>query len=407
MLTAGFTETESSESADIIIINTCGFINDARVESINEIMEAAMLAENSHSDGFRKRVAVMGCLSERYKDELKKELHEADYITGIPDESFVEKMCADFGIQPTSKPAEGWTPLTAGLPYSYIKISEGCSNNCTYCAIPLIRGPQQSYSPDYIMSHALSAVKNGARELIVVGQDTASYRHGNLALPDIVSMMSGISGVDWIRIMYMHPDHITDAIIGAIAENPKVVKYIDLPFQHASPRILSAMGRRGSAEIYLELLAKIRAGIDRVKIRSTFMIGFPGETADDYNELAVFIKEAQLDRAGLFIYSEEEGTPAFLMKDSVPMKTRRSRYNSLMKVLKKISIQKLEQMIGSELLVLVEERIDDTTFLCRTEFDAPEVDGIFILTAEDAVVNSIVNARVTGSSEYDLYGVPL
>lgn len=404
MIAAGFTPSDESDNSDIIIINTCGFINDAREESIEVIMDASLQQSYGESRDSRKKIVVIGCLSKRYYSELNKELSEADFIYGLYDEMFIPEMCSALDINFGGKLPEGRFSLVPGLSYSYIKISEGCSNNCSYCAIPIIRGPRRSFSPEAILKDARAAVSNGAKELIVIAQDSAAYSYDNKDISSILNMLSEIPGVEWIRLMYCHPDNITSSLIGTIAENEKVVKYLDIPFQHASKPVLESMNRKGSGESYLALLDRIRSKVPDIRIRSTFMVGFPGETRADFEELLSFIRRAGIDRAGAFSYSPEEDTAAFMMKGKVSGKVKNARYAELMELLKYISASRLEAMTGNRVSVLIEEKLDENLWAGRSEYDAPEVDGIFFLTAEGVAVNSIVSAKITGSSEYDLYG---
>ncbi|MBN1531701.1 MAG: 30S ribosomal protein S12 methylthiotransferase RimO [Spirochaetes bacterium] len=399
MIAAGFVPAESTESADIVIINTCGFITPAKEESIGMILDAA------GAEGER-RVAVMGCLSQRYGDELTREMPEIDFIYGIPDGAFVRRLCDALGVAPPKRFRGRRTPLVAGLSYSFLKISEGCSNRCSYCAIPLIRGGRRPFPPGEILREARDALAGGAVELDLVAQDTASYRYGETRLPELVASLSRLRGLRWLRLLYCHPDHLSGPIIRSIAGNRRVVKYIDIPFQHASGRILRSMGRRGDAERHLALIARLRRDVPGIRIRSTFMVGYPGESDRDFAELMAFMREARIDRAGAFIYSPEEGTAAAGMGGQVPEGVKRARFRRLMTLQRRISERSLESMIGSTVRVLVEERLDAKTFIGRSEYDAPEVDGIFYLTARDAAIKSIVRARVTGAAEYDLYGEP-
>jgi len=417
LLEAGFSPSETSEDADIIIINTCGFINDAKEESIDVILEALdlKLANAPRWKGFIEngiisrrefgvKVVATGCLTQRYYDEIGKEIPEIDFLYGLPDAEFALRMCEALGI---SRPLSGGTvrePLTPGLPYAYLKISEGCSNNCSYCAIPLIRGPHRPLSPEEIMRDAEQAASRGAVELNIIAQDIAAYNWKGKGLVEIVDMVSRIKGVQWIRLLYCHPDHCTDELIDCIGENEKVVRYIDIPFQHASGSILRSMNRKGNREIYLDLVEKLRARVPGIRIRSTFMVGYPGEGDADFRELMDFIREARLDRVGAFIYSPEEDTAACGLPGRVPEKVSRKRYEELMRVQKEISEERLSGLVGTEVDVLVEERYDEETLIGRSEFDAPEVDGIFYLTAAEDGSNPIVRARVTDSIEHDLIG---
>ena len=419
MISAGFIPAESSPDADILIINTCGFIRDAKEESIEAIFDALEqqrgdsdkknMKRFSGSDpapamkDFGKKVAVTGCLAQRYPEQITADIPEIDFLYGIPDDRFVERMSRQFCVAAGAAAATR-EPLSPGQSYAYIKISEGCSNNCSYCAIPLIRGGRAPFRPELILDDARRAAGSGARELVIVAQDTAQYRWGDTGLPGLVEGLARIDGVEWIRLMYCHPDHIDERIIETIAGVEKVVHYVDIPFQHVSERILRSMGRNGSADRYASLVARLRERVPDIRIRSTFMVGYPGETEREFSELIGFLEEARIDRVGAFTYSAEEGTRAWDLGDSVPKRTKKERYGRLMGVQQAISAGKLEAMIGSSVRVLVEERSGERSWTGRTEYDAPEVDGIFYLTGDVAAVNSIVSARVTGSMEHDLVG---
>ena len=414
LISAGFARAEDSNEADITIINTCGFINTAKEESIEVIFDSLggvkkRKLKNFMENGgivkksFPRRVVAVGCLTQRYMEKMKEEIPELDFICGIADETFTAQVCSMFGITMDPGLRTSRVPIIR-QPYSYIKISDGCSNNCSYCAIPLIRGPAASCSPDLVLSDASDAAASGVKELIVIAQDIASYRWGDVGLADLVGKISEIEGPEWIRLMYCHPDHVDEAIIDCIADNEKVLKYIDLPFQHASGRVHRSMGRAGDGAKYLGLVEKLRERVPGIRIRSTFMVGYPEEDEGDFRALMEFLREARLDRVGAFIYSPEEGTRSFGLGDPILAREKRKRYSDLMKLQKSISSRKLEMMIGSDVGVILEERLDDATFAGRSEYDAPEVDGIFYLTASGAGLNSIVRAKVTGSSEYDLYG---
>jgi ribosomal protein S12 methylthiotransferase len=407
MRSLGFRPAPSPEEAGILIINTCGFIEDAKKESIETILDAADHGTDS-PPGFGRKLVAAGCLSQRYRREIAADMPEIDFIYGIIDDGFVPGLCAAFGIEFVRAAARDRIrkrPLVEGLPYRYIKIAEGCSNNCSYCAIPLIRGPMVSFDPERVIEDARFAVDDGARELVIVAQDIASYRYGRTGLADLAGRIAEIAGVEWIRLMYCHPDHIDEAVIDLLRNNDRVVKYIDIPFQHASRSILTSMGRRGDAESYLALVEKLRARVDGIRIRSTFMVGYPGETAADFEMLVRFLEKAALDRVGAFIYSPEEGTRAADIKGRVASSVSRRRHSRLMKLQRDISARRMERLIGQTVRVLVEERIDEKTWAGRTEYDAPEVDGIFYLTGADLSINSIVKARVTDSTEYDASGV--
>jgi ribosomal protein S12 methylthiotransferase len=394
--------------ADILIIVTCGFITPAKEESIEVIFDA--LGERDEringkkGRGFAPRVVAAGCLTQRYGEDMTSEIPELDFLYGLIDDDFVPAMAARFDISLDSKPVEEQVPLLENLPYRYIKVAEGCSNNCSYCAIPMIRGPMKACPPEQIIADAERAAADGAVELILIAQDTVAYNYKGVTLPELAQRISEIEGVQWIRIMYCHPDHVTDELISLMARNSRIVPYLDIPFQHASAAILSSMGRLGNFESYLALVRRIRSMVPHIRIRSTFMVGYPGESEADFEELISFLEEARLDRVGAFRYSPEEGTGAAGLPGEVPESVSEERYNRLMEIQQAISSEKLQEMVGRTVKVLVEEKIGNDTYLCRTEFDAPEVDGIFYLTAEREPVNPIVRALVTDSVEYDLFG---
>lgn len=408
MISSGFNPSISSEDADIIIINTCGFIREAKEESIEVFFDAINLKESSpvtdHPLAFPgKKIVGIGCLIKRYFDEIKNDIPEIDFLYPIVDSSFVPEMAAAFNIKIGTIKSER-KKLFSNPPYSYIKISDGCSNNCSYCAIPLIRGGHKSFDPEFIYAESVNAVKNGALELIIIAQDIAAYSWKGIYLSDIVNRISKIEGLRWIRLLYCHPDHITDEIIDLMANNEKVVPYIDIPFQHINSRILSSMGRKGSYDIYLDLVNKLRDRVKNIVIRTTFMVGYPGETELEFDEIIKFLTAARLDRVGCFVFSPEDDTKAFLLHDTVSSEEKQKRYDAVMALQRDISAEKLESLIGTELDVIVEEIIDDNTCIGRSIYDAPEVDGVFYLTCGSERVNSIVRAKVTDSYEYDLIG---
>lgn len=413
MKAAGYRTAEKPEDADILIINTCGFIQPAKEESIAAIFDALeMRSRGACSSGpgdgaggsFGRKVVVTGCLTQRYFSAVSAEIPEVDFAYGIPDESFVARMSRRLRVAVLASPGPEREPLVPGLAYAYIKIAEGCSNNCSYCAIPIIRGPQRSYPSEMILDEARTAAERGARELVVVAQDISSYQGANTSLYDLVRDMSGINGVEWIRLMYCHPDRVGGMITEVLAGVKKVVPYIDIPFQHASARLLRSMGRTGDAPAYRGLIARLRTQVPDIRIRSTFMVGYPGETDQDVDELDEFLEAARPDRAGVFIYSPEEGTRAYGLGDPVPEQAKRERFCRIMARQREISARNLRSMIGSRVRVLVEERLDESTWICRTEYDAPEVDGVFYLTGAGVPVNTIATARVTDALDYDLIG---
>jgi len=417
MTSAGFRFSGDPAASDILIINTCGFIEDAKKESIGVILDAAAAfraapprrrVKIAHSGAgaapFGRKLAVVGCLAERYAAELGRDLPEIDFLYGVLDGGFVPAFCREFGIR-GRKPRTVQVPLTPGAPFAYLKIAEGCSNNCSYCAIPLIRGAHRSYPAAQVLADARAAAARGALEANIVAQDIAAYRSGGLRLPGLVRKISAVRGIKWIRLLYCHPNHIDDSIIRLAEDVPKVVPYVDIPFQHASRKILRSMGRRGDAETYLRLVERIRTMVPDIHIRSTFMTGYPGEGDDDFRTLLEFVREAKLERVGCFAYSPEEGTRAAALKGAVPARTSRARLRRLMEAQKRISLGKMRAMVGRTVEVLIEEHLGGNQWMGRSEFDAPEVDGIFFLTAKGASTNTIVRAEVTDAVEYDLIGV--
>lgn len=404
MHSAGFTIAHEIDKADIIFINTCGFIEAAKKESIETIFDA--LDYKTHqTKTFKKKLIVLGCLTQRYKEEIKKEIPEIDLVWGLYDSSLIPELACLWGIAIKGAIAPKRKPIIENVPYAYIKIAEGCSNFCSYCAIPLIRGRFTAYPPTDILLDAQEALTRGVKELIVVAQDTAVYQYNDTRIWDILNMLGNLEGDFWIRLMYCHPDHIDDRLIEALATLPKVVHYIDIPFQHASRKVLQSMNRKGDAHIYLRLVEKLRRAIPDIAIRSTFMVGFPEEDDDDFKLLTEFVAEAQLDRVGVFMYSPEEGTQAFAKGDTVKKAIKKKRYNMLMSLQQEISLQRLRETIGTAVQVLVEEQVDPQNYIGRTQYDAPEIDGIFFLTAHNVRVNDIVKAKITDTLEYDRIGV--
>ncbi|MCX8123912.1 MAG: 30S ribosomal protein S12 methylthiotransferase RimO [Spirochaetes bacterium] len=407
MHNAGFVEAGEIDSADIIFINTCGFIEEAKKESIATIFDALDYTQNKKSK-FKKRVVVLGCLTQRYKEEIIKEIPEIDLVWGLYDSSLIDEIARLFDITLIQRAiAFKRKPLIENLPYAYIKIAEGCSNFCSYCAIPLIRGNFNAFPPSAILQDAKEALSRGVKELIIVAQDTAVYKYNDIQIVDLLKMLNDLEGDFWIRLMYCHPDHINERLIEALATVPKVVHYIDIPFQHASRKILQSMNRKGDAQTYLSLVQNLRKTIPDIAIRSTFMVGFPGEDENDFAILKDFVAAASLDRVGVFIYSPEEGTKAFTKGDTVKTAIKKKRYAALMKLQQQISKQRLEKTIGAIVQVLVEEKVDQHNYIGRTQYDAPEIDGIFFLTAHNVHVNDIVAAKITDTLEYDRIGVML
>ena len=412
--------------AEIIVINTCGFIDQAKEEAINTILEMA-----EYKNQKCKYLIVMGCLVQRYYKELIKLLPEVDLFIKLEDYDNFWNIIEDLtkrGIvvktkQKLSKKISEMKPLpiatydefinrvvTTGKNYAYLKIGEGCSNRCTYCAIPYIRGPFVSRKQEEIIKEAELLAQKGIKELIVIAQDTTKYGidiYGESKLTELLRNLSKINGIEWIRFLYSYPEGITDELIKEVAENKKIAKYFDIPIQHISNSILKKMNRKTSKEQIQELIKKIRKQIPEVTLRTSVMVGFPGETKEDFDELKEFIKDAKFDKLGAFMYSKEEGTPAAKLPNQIHGNTKKSRYNKIMKEQQIISNQNLKKKIGKTFDVLIEDvSFDGKYFIGRTMQDVPEIDGIVYIKNigqdEDKMLNKIEKYKVIDISDYDL-----
>jgi ribosomal protein S12 methylthiotransferase len=403
LIQSGFSAAKSIEESNLLIINTCGFITPAKEESI-EIIFDALDTDFTGKHPFGRKVIVTGCLSQRYEEELKNDIPEIDFMYGLLDNKFLSILCDKFNIAQNVIKNGRQTPLVKNLSYQYIKIAEGCSNNCSYCAIPLIRGPFRPFGVDDIMQDVDDALANNVLELDIIAQDTSIFSSDGMDLSDLINKISSKLDDQWIRILYCHPDHISEKLIETIRENKNVVRYVDMPMQHISEKVLSSMGRKGNYRIYSDLIDNIREKVPGIKLRSTFMTGYPLEEEEDFKELLDFVKEKKIDKVGVFSYSPEEGTRAGILP-LIDESVVTERYNELMNLQQDISRSKLQQMVGTSIKVIVEERVDEETFLCRSEFDAPEVDGVFYLTSTDQQLPSLITAEVTDSIEYDLFGI--
>lgn len=413
--------------AEIIVINTCGFIESAKEEAINTILEMAEYKKQKC-----KYLIVMGCLVQRYYDDLIKALPEVDLFIKIDEyTSFwdkVEGLIKNCQLNPKSTTRKNWQfkpiPLvdldsflnrvvTTGKKYAYLKIGEGCSNNCTYCAIPYIRGAFISRSEKDIIKEAKMLADKGIEELIVIAQDTTKYGvdiYGETKLAEILHKISKIKGIKWIRFLYSYPEGITDELIAEVKNNPKIVKYFDIPIQHISNDLLKRMNRKTSKEKIIKLLSKIKQQIPEVTLRTSIIVGFPGETNEQFDELLEFIEKAEFDKLGAFTYSKEEGTPAAKMPNQIHGNTKKSRYNKLMAKQQKISNKKLQEKIGKTYEVIIENTSFDNKYLIgRTINDVPEIDGlIYIPISQKQDINKLINTflkcKITGVNGYDLIG---
>ncbi|MGE5497443.1 MAG: 30S ribosomal protein S12 methylthiotransferase RimO, partial [Syntrophothermus sp.] len=390
------------EKAEVIIINTCGFIEAAKEESINTILNAVELKKQ----GKIKKVIVSGCLSERYKQDLEKEIPEVDVFFGTENyEGIVTELGGELKYE-----LLGERLLTTPSHFAYLKISEGCDNPCSFCAIPLIRGGHKSKSIEELVREAEFLTANNTKELIVIGQDTTFYGldiYGKRRLADLLNGLSRIERLEWIRLLYAFPSHFPEDVIEVIANNPKLCKYIDMPLQHISDNVLKSMRRGITSRKTREVLADIKNRIPDITLRTTFIVGYPAETEKDFNELCDFVREFKFDRIGAFTYSVEENTPAFILGDPVPQEVKEERRSILMEIQKDISHEKNQALIGKNIRVLVdgfEGNAGEGFYVARSAKDAPEVDGeILIPAAANLKIGEFYDASVYDCNEYDLF----
>ena len=422
-----FNIVNDEKKADIIVVNTCGFIDSAKEEAINTILEMA-----EYKKGRCKYLIAMGCLVQRYYDDLIKLLPEVDLFIKIDEynqlwdkvEDLVKRDIVKESKTKTSTQITKIEPMpmfeqhnymnrtiTTGKNYAYLKIGEGCSNRCTYCAIPYIRGPFVSRKKEDILEEAKKLAKDGIKELIVIAQDTTKYGediYGENKLAELLEELSNIDEIKWIRFLYSYPEGITDELINVVANNSKIAKYFDIPIQHISDTVLKRMNRRTNKKQITSLIKKIRKAIPDVTIRTTLIVGFPGETKEDFKELEDFVKETKFDKLGAFQYSKEEGTPAAKLPDQIHGNTKKARYNKIMSEQQKISNDILKNKIGKKCEVLIEETsFDNKFYIGRTMQDVPEIDGIVYiendknLEAKD-YLNKFIKCEITNINDYDL-----
>jgi len=394
--------------ADVIVVNTCGFIESAKTEAINTILE---MAEYKNS-GKCKYLVAMGCLVQRYKKELEKSIPEVDMFLSIDEyPKFWEHMSKLLKVDMKSKNTLDYLDriVSTGETTAYLKIAEGCSNRCTYCAIPYIRGPYVSREFDEIITEAKKLAKDGIKELVVIAQDTTKYGidlYGKPRLPELLNELSKIKGIKWIRFLYAYPESITDELIEEVKTNSKICKYFDIPLQHYSNHVLKMMNRKSDSESIERLIKKLREEIPDVVLRTTLIVGFPGETEEDFFELYEFVNEAKFEKLGVFKYSKEDGTPAARIKEQVHYKTKEARYNKIMALAKQISRIKLEEKIGSTYEAVVDGFSDDGKFICaRSYMDIPNEDGtIFIKNNSSVKPGDFIKCKITDVRDYDLIG---
>ncbi|MBK7980393.1 MAG: 30S ribosomal protein S12 methylthiotransferase RimO [Ignavibacteriae bacterium] len=395
-----FEITNTSENSDSIIINTCGFIDAAKEESINTILHAV----NLKKQGKVKKIVVAGCLSERFMDELKNEIPDVDVYFGTED---YEGIVKEFGGN-LKKELLGERELTTPKHFAYLKISEGCDNPCSFCAIPLMRGLHKSRPIEDLLNEVNSLVKKGVKELLIIGQDTTDYGkdiYGKRNLAELLNKISQIDGIEWIKLLYAYPSHFPEDLIDEIAENPKICKYIDIPLQHISDTILKSMRRGITKNTTLNLLQKLKIKIPNLAVRTTFIVGYPNETEIEFEELKNFIQEYKFEKIGVFNYSVEENTPSFILGNPIDETVKEDRKSEIMEIQKEISFEKNKTQIGRKIKVIIDD-IEGEYFIGRTEWDAPEVDGEVLIKADDKMLKlgEFYFIEIVDCNEYDLFG---
>jgi ribosomal protein S12 methylthiotransferase len=429
----GFVHVDDPNNADIILVNTCGFIRDAKEESIEEILKLAKIknGQGSRVKG-QKKLVVFGCLAKRYRDELMKEIPEIDAIFGVGEDSSIIEYCKHLAKDKRQKAKEVnsssfmihgnderstinyeqiISPIASS--YAYLKIAEGCDKKCTFCVIPSIRGIFKSIPPERILKEAEEHIKNGIRELILVAQDITKYGK-DLAGYNLVSLLKDLASLKGdfrIRLLYLYPTEITDELLELIAKEDKIQKYLDIPLQHSEDKILRAMGRRGTRKEYIKLIRNLRRTIPGVALRTTLIVGFPGETEEDFYGLVDFIEEMRFDRLGVFKYSKEEGTPASKLKGHVPEKVKDKRLDEIMIRQAAISLEKNRELIGRKFEAIIDE-IDGDIAIARLYSHAPDIDGV-VIVEQSAVrsqksevrVGDFVNVEIVDAFDYDLKGI--
>lgn len=410
----GYKTTDYADKADYIIINTCSFINDAREESVNAILFAADIKNNINK---KVKIIVTGCLSQRFGEELSKEIPEVDIIIGsggfekigqhIEDYEKNKKLVIDTASEldiekdlPRNTLTEPW--------YAYLKIGEGCSNNCTYCVIPKLRGPYKSRRIENVVREARVLAEGGAKEIIIIAQDTSKYGldiYGERKLHEIIRKISEIKGIRWIRVHYLYPEDIYDDLIDEFKSNEKLLKYFDIPMQHISDRILKKMNRNTNKKQITSLIDKIRREVEGAVIRTSLITGFPGESGEDHEELKNFLKEYKLDRLGIFKYSREEHTPAYKLPEQIDEDIKEQRLNELMEIQQAISYENNLLKLGKTYDVLIEEKEDENIYAGRTYMDSIEIDGcVYVTSDKELTLGSIYKVKINDALEYDLIG---
>ena len=415
MLTSkGYEITDDENEADVVVVNTCCFIGDAKEESIHNILEMAELRKA----GDIKALIVTGCLAQRYKEEVQTEIPEVDAIIGTTAIDAIVETLEDVLAGQGHNHIEdiNRTPVydksrivTTGGHYAYLKIAEGCDKRCSYCIIPKVRGNYRSIPMESLLAEARKLVEFGAKELILVAQETTLYGkdlYGEKSLPRLLHELCKIDGLYWIRILYCYPEEITDELIETIRTEEKVCHYLDIPIQHASDNILKRMGRRTNQAELRNMIARLRERIPDICLRTTLITGFPGETQEDHEELMAFVDEVEFDRLGVFTYSAEEDTPAAEFEDQIEEEIKKDRQAEIMELQQEIAFEKAENAVGRTVLAMIEGRLpNENAYAARTYMDAPNVDGlVFVQTSRELMTGDFVKVKITGSYEYDLIG---
>ena len=420
----GYDFTDDESEAEAAVVNTCCFINDAKQESIDTILELAELRK----EGQLKALIVTGCLAQRYKEEIQDEIPEVDEILGVTSSDKIIEAIDETIARNTifshknyfddinKKPVGGMDRIiTTGGLFNYLKIAEGCDKHCTYCIIPKVRGNYRSVPMEQLLEEAGKLADQGVSELLLVAQETTLYGtdlYGEKKLPELLHKLCEIEGFKWIRVLYCYPEEITDELIQTIKNEPKICKYLDIPIQSGSDKILKKMGRRTNNSEIRELVNKLRKEIPDICIRTTLISGFPGETAEDHNETMALVRDLKFDRLGVFTYSQEEDTPAATMPDQVSERVKTTRRNKLMKLQQEIAFEAAEKMVGRDVDAVIEGRITDSddgdglSYVARTYKDAPDIDGYLFVTGvqRELMTGDYIKVHITGSNEYDLIG---
>lgn len=407
----GFQIVQNIEDSDVMIINTCGFIESAKTEAIETILETAEYKKA----GLISAIVVTGCLAERYKEEILEEIPEVDAVIGIGADADIVKVCrkALVGIQTSNFPDKCYLPLdderlvSTPSHWAYLKLSDGCDNRCSYCAIPLIRGVYREREMQSILKEAETLAENGVKELILIAQDTTKYGkqiYGEYKLAELLKALFRINGIEWIRLFYCYPDRVTDELIEVIASEEKICSYIDIPLQHCNGEILKSMNRFGDYNSLKDLILKMKKNIPNLSLRTTFMVGFPGETEEQFEELCRFVKDIKFDKMGCFAYSPEEDTPAYSFENQIDDAVKQKRADVLMDIQYTITEEANKSKIGNVYKVIIDEK-DDDKYIGRSYLDSPEIDsGIIFTSDKELEIGTFVDVKITDFDGYDLIG---